>query len=146
MMSEHPGGQKAPDGGVAQSGERPFTFTREIADFRGTVPQIGHFHFHSRLKAVCFLPPGRRLKSMPPTVVINLYDETDRWRWVCPNGHRSWEPVNGHFWCSECANAWSQSDTDPEFRELRDKKTGETVPRERIQLEMTPTRAQGGSA
>lgn len=83
---------------------------------------------------------------MGANITIELENETDRWRWVCPRGHRSWEPTNGHFWCATCARNWD--DIDPEFDELRDKRTGETVPREEIVL-LTPSgpyRAQEGRA
>ncbi len=31
------------------------------------------------------------------TVEIHVEDELDRWKWSCPNGHRSWEPTNHRF-------------------------------------------------
>lgn len=71
---------------------------------------------------------------MGEKITITLDDETDRWRWVCPNGHRSWEPTNNHFWCAKCARYW---DTDPTFDQLLDKVTGEIVPRDEIRL-LTP--------
>ena len=66
----------------------------------------------------------------PPTVEID--DRHDRWRFVCPRGHRSWEPTNHHFWCKHCANAGP--DTDGVFHELRDRKTGREYDREDIRL------------
>jgi len=63
---------------------------------------------------------------------INVDDRCDRWRWVCPHGHRSWEPTNGHFWCKQCARA---TDVAGVFHELHDKRSGETVEREAIVLE-----------
>lgn len=69
---------------------------------------------------------------------IHTDDETDRWRWVCPRGHRSWEPTNNHFWCAECARTWAHNDDlDPEFDELRNKRTGEAKRRDEIRL-VTP--------
>ena len=62
-------------------------------------------------------------------VTVRLTDHTDRWRFTCPNGHRSWEPTNSHFWCRQCANHW---DVDPEFYHLRDRKTGQLLAREQI--------------
>lgn len=62
---------------------------------------------------------------------INVDDERDRWRWVCPNGHRSWEPTNYHFWCQKCAR---HRESDGVFQELEDKKTGETYERDEIRL------------
>ncbi|WP_245838505.1 hypothetical protein [Natronoarchaeum philippinense] len=82
-------------------------------------------------------------------MTINTDDDADRWKWVCPQGHRTWEPTNYHFWCAECAKNWSHNeDLDPEFDELRNKKTGETVTRDEIVL-MTPAgpyEHTGGSA
>lgn len=64
-------------------------------------------------------------------VTIDLDDDLDRWRYTCPNGHRSWEPTNQHFWCSKCSQTW---DVDPEFWELRDRKTDEQIHRDRVGL------------
>jgi hypothetical protein len=64
---------------------------------------------------------------------IRLDDETDRWRWVCPRGHRTWEPTNGHFWCQRCAQA-HDDEAEPVFYELRDQETGETVDRDDLRL------------
>jgi hypothetical protein len=70
-------------------------------------------------------------------VEIKLEDETDRWQWTCPAGHRGWEPTNNHFWCAECArNSWDD-DVEPEFDQLRNEKTGDTVDRKKISL-ITP--------
>lgn len=63
---------------------------------------------------------------------VRLEDETDRWRFRCPNGHTAWEPTNHHFWCASCARA---EGIDPSFDQLRDDATGELYARERVQLE-----------
>jgi len=68
------------------------------------------------------------------SVIIRLEDETDRWQWVCPNGHRSWEPTNSHFWCVSCAR---HTDADGDFGQLRNKSTGEVHDREELRL-VTP--------
>ena len=71
---------------------------------------------------------------MPRTeskTVINLDDEHDRRKWRCPRGHMSWEPTNNHFWCSKCANSW---DVDPEFDQLANDATGDTLERDEVQL------------
>ncbi|WP_135828944.1 hypothetical protein [Halorussus halobius] len=65
---------------------------------------------------------------------IRLEDETDRWRWVCPRGHRTWEPTNNHFWCQSCSR---QRGVDGEFSKLRNKATGEVFEREDLRL-VTP--------
>ncbi|MFP9192975.1 hypothetical protein ACLI4Q_15145 [Natrialbaceae archaeon A-CW1-1] len=76
---------------------------------------------------------------------IRLADRTDRWRFVCPRGHRSWEPTNFHFWCQQCASNWA--DVDPEFDELHDRKTGKMVSRSELTLspgEVDETPENGG--
>jgi 5-methylcytosine-specific restriction endonuclease McrA len=86
--------------------------------------------------------------SRDDRTVVRIEDRTDRWRFVCPNGHRSWEPTNHHFWCQKCAR-------DPElegtFEELHDKKTDDLLERDEVLL-LTPVGpydrdlAEGGSA
>lgn len=66
--------------------------------------------------------------------VVRIEDQHDRWRFVCPRGHRSWEPTNHHFWCQQCAATF---DVEATFDELRDKKTGMLVGRDRVRL-VTP--------
>lgn len=69
------------------------------------------------------------------SVEIDADDTVDRWRWVCPNGHRSWEPTNNHFYCKECARQTEHgADADPVFSKLRDARTGETFSREEIEI------------
>ena len=65
---------------------------------------------------------------------VRIEDRMDRWRYVCPRGHRSWEPTNHHYWCQKCAR---YDGVDGVFYELRDKKTGAEIPRERVRL-VTP--------
>jgi len=71
---------------------------------------------------------------MSHRTTVRIENRTDRWRFVCPNGHRSWEPTNHHFWCPKCAR---HPEGDGVFDELRDLKTDELVPREDVQL-LTP--------
>jgi len=126
MTTERPFGLKRgrPDPG--------FTFTGEIADFRGTGPEQFYFHFHRADKDSSLYPPTRQSVVMPRDV--NLQDESDRWRYVCPRGHRSWEPTNNHFWCRNCAR---QSGADAEFSELHDCRDDEQLDREEVRL-LTP--------
>ena len=63
---------------------------------------------------------------------VRLTDETDRWRFRCPNGHTTWEPVNHHFWCQSCSRI---EDVDPSFDELRDTSDGAMYAREEVRLE-----------
>ncbi|OLZ42608.1 hypothetical protein A6E15_02170 [Natrinema saccharevitans] len=76
---------------------------------------------------------------------IRLADRTDRWRFVCPNGHRSWEPTNNHFWCQKCARNYGD-DVEPEFDELRDRKTDRLIPRDQLVLRRDGLRPAGGEA
>ena len=68
---------------------------------------------------------------MPPKEVVRIEDEADRWRFLCPRGHRTWEPTNHHFWCQLCAR---RDDADGVFYELRDQKTDTLLKRDRVQL------------
>ncbi|MFP8952403.1 hypothetical protein ACLI4Z_16475 [Natrialbaceae archaeon A-arb3/5] len=70
---------------------------------------------------------------MSPKTTIQVDDEIDRWKWVCPRGHRDWEPTNHHFWCAACARA-ADDDVMPEFDSLHNKQSGETVHRDELQL------------
>ncbi|RAW46903.1 hypothetical protein DQW50_00475 [Halorubrum sp. 48-1-W] len=63
--------------------------------------------------------------------VVRIEDRQDRWRYVCPRGHRSWEPTNHHFWCQQCA---ASDDVDGVFEELSDRKTGALLARDRVRL------------
>lgn len=48
--------------------------------------------------------------------------DDDPHRLVCPNGHSSWKPVDGHFWCPYCEQgAWGcDGDFDRVYDRLRD--------------------------
>lgn len=65
---------------------------------------------------------------------VRIENEQDRWRFTCPRGHRSWEPTNHHFWCSNCARA---GDVDGVFHELRDGRDDQLLEREQVKL-VTP--------
>jgi hypothetical protein len=63
-------------------------------------------------------------------IEVNLDDETDRWRWCCPNGHRNRQATNHHFWCEQCAR---RHDAAGEFQERHDR-AERTVGREELTL------------
>jgi len=63
---------------------------------------------------------------------ITLHSSQDRWRYTCSRGHRSWEAVNHHFWCQQCAQL---HDVDPTFSDLHDRKTDQRIAREDIRLQ-----------
>ena len=50
----------------------------------------------------------------------------ERHRYRCPHGHANWEPRDGDFYCVTCLTRWGR---DPNFTELEDDRTGETVDR-----------------
>lgn len=77
--------------------------------------------------------PFYKITSRPDMVEIDLDEETDRWQWRCPAGHRSWEPTNYHFWCAQCARS-NDTDAEPEFEELRNVRTDETFERDEVEL------------
>ena len=54
------------------------------------------------------------------------------WRFTCPNGHRSFDFTNHHFWCHACNR---QQGVDPEFWEVQDKKTGRSLGREDVEID-----------
>lgn len=65
------------------------------------------------------------------TVRIDVTDETDRWRYRCPNGHRgkAWEPTNNHLYCRGCKRQLDAGeDVECEHYELVDLKTNERIP------------------
>ena len=68
-----------------------------------------------------------------PRLKIKLESRRDRWRFLCPEGHRSWEPTNEHFWCATCARAHAD-DVEPSFDQLRDQKTDELLDRDEVEL------------
>lgn len=51
------------------------------------------------------------------------------WRFTCPNNHRSFCWTNSHWWCQACSQ---HPDLDPEFHEIIDQKTGESLSREEV--------------
>lgn len=68
-------------------------------------------------------------------VVIDRTDDHDRYRYVCPNGHTTWDRTNNHIWCPSCADhAHHDNDIDPEHYELLDKRTNETIPWEAVTI------------
>ncbi len=106
---------------------RDSAVTRELARLQ--------FHFHCPYKGSGFYMADRRRDVMAPKELVRIENEVDRWRYVCPLGHRTWEPTNHHFWCQLCAR---RDDVDGAFHELRDKKTDALLVRHQVQL-VTPT-------
>lgn len=75
---------------------------------------------------------SERATDLEATTEIDLSDELDRRRYGCPRGHVNWEPWDSYLWCASCArDCW---DVDPQFDEILDKKTGETIPRARVRF------------
>lgn len=66
-------------------------------------------------------------------VVIDSNDEVDRMRYRCPNNHTRWSPTNNHIYCNSCADLDDAGD-GPEYWDVLDARTGETIPWSRIDL------------
>lgn len=99
-----------------------------------------------RAFGLSFLYPGETPEVMPATKEeIRLSNRTDRWRFMCPNGHRSWEPTNNHFWCQQCARSYDD-DVEPEFDVLHDLKTEEEIHRDELVLRQGNTLEIRGEA
>jgi hypothetical protein len=150
------GDLEAPDR-PGSNDQQPFSFTHWNPDF----PRYGWLY-----RLLSLSPSGQGLPTLQTPskpsdamqdtgvatreddelTIIELDDELDRWKWVCPRGHRDWEPTNRHFWCASCARSY---DVDPEFSELHNRKTGERLDRDDLIL-MTQAgpfgHREGGSA
>lgn len=62
-----------------------------------------------------------------PPVTIDR--DVEGYRWRCPRGHTDWDRTNNHLWCRSCYRAHENgADVSPEYYELLDDVTGETVP------------------
>lgn len=112
-----------------------FTFTGEIADFRGTGRGEFYFHFHRASENRFITPIGRRSRvdmADDESDAVDLTDRHDRWRWTCPRQHTDWEPTNHHFWCASCARAGPE--TEGRFDALHDRVTGDELAREDVRL------------
>lgn len=113
------------------TGPRP-RIRQEIDRMRQQIP-LFHFHYPRVDRSFINYLPHYRM-SMSKKRVVRIEDRTDRWRFVCPRGHRSWEPTNHHFWCAKCAR---RRDVDGVFFQLVDRKTREKFERSEIRL-VTP--------
>lgn len=68
-------------------------------------------------------------------VRIDRSQETQRWRYVCPNGHTDWYPTNSHLWCKGCRRqVEAGEDVDPEHWEIVDKTSRESIPWSAVEL------------
>lgn len=79
---------------------------------------------------------GSAAADAAPIVRIDRSRTAHRWRFLCPEGHTNWDRTNSHIWCRACRRAnEAGKDVDPEHYEILDKKTGETIPWSRVELE-----------
>jgi len=78
---------------------------------------------------------GSALADTHDTVEIDRSQETQRWRYRCPNGHTDWDRTNNHVWCRGCRRAVEAGeDVDPEHYEIVDAKTGEEIPWSAVEI------------
>ena len=69
------------------------------------------------------------------TVRIDRSTPTERYRYVCPNGHTDWDKTNNHIWCRSCRQqAENGDDVHPEHWEIVDKKTDEEIPWSAVEI------------
>jgi len=80
------------------------------------------------------LTDGSSVEDVKPRVRIDRDDELDRMRYRCPNNHTRWTPTNNHVYCHSCAQI-EDAGEGPEYFELLDAKSGETVEWSRIVYE-----------
>lgn len=64
-------------------------------------------------------------------ITIDKREFVERYRYVCPHEHTSWEWTQNHFWCPAC---WKSSDEDPKFYYLKDMETGESLHRGQVEV------------
>jgi len=78
---------------------------------------------------------GSSLEDAHPTVEIDMADDVDRMRYTCPLGHRNWDRTNNHIWCQSCSRqAAHDDDISPEYYEVLDQATGESIPWSAIRI------------
>ena len=86
--------------------------------------------------ATTLMPDGSSPEDSHPTIEIDRSKTSERWRYVCPNGHTDWYPTNNHTWCKGCRRQFEagDEDIDPEHWEIVDKATGESIPWSAVEL------------
>lgn len=72
------------------------------------------------------------------SIEIDTRYAAERWRYICPNGHIDWEPTAEGFVCAACTELHA---TDGAFAMLRDRRSGERIPRDRVQVRNTAVAA-----
>lgn len=78
---------------------------------------------------------GRGRVEELATVEIDRRDETERWRYVCPNGHTDWDRTNNHIWCRSCRHQHEHgADMDPEHWHLVDRRTDDEIPWRAVEI------------
>jgi len=62
---------------------------------------------------------------------VEIDRDAEPYRWVCPNGHSSWDRTNNHLWCVQCRRALETGTDDvdqAEHWEIYDKARDRTIP------------------
>ena len=79
---------------------------------------------------------------MPDDPIV-ITSDAEKWRLVCradelhgaDEAHTNWFPIDGKFRCWSCAQArQAHPEIDPEYDQLRDRRTGRLVSRDDIVL------------
>ena len=81
------------------------------------------------------LTDGSSLADTHERVAIDRRNESERWRYRCPNGHVNWDRTNNHIWCQGCRRqAEAGEDVNPEHFEIVDARTDETIPWSAVEI------------
>jgi len=72
------------------------------------------------------------------TIEIDTRYAAERWRYICPKGHVDWKVSGPEFYCDSCAETYG----DGFFDELTDRRSAESIPRERVRVTKTTVAAE----
>lgn len=68
-------------------------------------------------------------------IIIDRQCAADRWRYRCPRGHTSWEPMPHAVFCKSCSKQSARANgIGAVYHHLIDEKTGDAVPYSYVEL------------
>jgi hypothetical protein len=73
-----------------------------------------------------------------PRIEIDTRYAAERWPYVCPNGHIDWRATEQGFTCQVCE---ADGVEGGRFEALRDRRSGERIPRDRVLVTNTAVAA-----